>query len=161
MAAGVLSEHASAIGLAAIEQWPERRRQFLERAEWYHRFLGNVVRFQPEFGAFASATCVVWTEPVDAVTLAAALDDRGVETLRWWEAACPDHDAFRDAVSTPIPVSRNAADHTLGLPMHVTLTMDDVRHVSDAVAEAIDGADLAAATGGPRVQRTKRTPLPE
>lgn len=144
-----LGEHASAVGLAALEQWPVRREQFLERAGWYRQWLGDDVTFQPGFGTFASATCVLWTEPLHAVELAAALDLHGIETLRWWEAACPDHDAFREALSTEIPMARNAASHTLGLPMHVSLTAEDVARIARAVqAEFTRACQPASRAGG-------------
>lgn len=128
-----LSEYTCAVGLAAIEDWPARRAQFLERADWYRQALGDLVGFQPGFGTFASATCVVWTEEIEAASLAAALYAKGIETLRWWEAVCPDHTAFRDAAVADIPVARRAAERTLGLPMHVTLTLDDVERVAEAL----------------------------
>ncbi|GHD51195.1 hypothetical protein GCM10017083_25340 [Thalassobaculum fulvum] len=130
---GKISEYACAVGLAALDQWPQRRRQYIERAERYRRALADEVRFQPAFGSFASATCVVSAAETGADTLQQALAGDGIESLRWWPAACPDHPAFGDAEAAEIPAARWAADHTLGLPMSVTLSLDDVDRVADAV----------------------------
>ncbi|MEQ8815146.1 MAG: DegT/DnrJ/EryC1/StrS family aminotransferase [Thalassobaculum sp.] len=130
---GKLSEYACAVGLAAIDQWPTRRQQYIERAERYRAALSGDVQFQPDFGSFASATCVVSSAATDADSLQRAMSAAGIETLRWWPAACPDHPAFRHAETTDIPAARRAAAHTLGLPMSVTLSLDDIDRVANAV----------------------------
>lgn len=141
-----LSEYACAVGLAALDRWPVQRRQFLERAARYSQALDGEVTFQPGFGSFASATCVVWTE-MDAGALQQALDQDGIETLRWWPAACPDHPAYYGAAAAAIPVARRAAAHTLGLPMSVTLSLDDVDRVADAVRRRLRRVNAPASAG--------------
>lgn len=135
---GKLSEYACAVGLAALDRWAVRRQAFLARAERYREALGAVLEFQPDFGSFASATCVVWTERRPAAALQQALAAAGIETLRWWQAACPDHPAYRDARSTEVPVSRRAAASTLGLPMSIDLDVDDIDRICVAVRRELD-----------------------
>ncbi len=130
---GKLSEYACAVGLAALDRWPERRLEFIERADRYRAALSGEVQFQPSFGSFASATCVVSAATTAAASLQRDLTGAGIETLRWWPAACPDHPAFRRAETTEIPAARWAAAHTLGLPMSVTLPLSDIDRVADAV----------------------------
>lgn len=128
-----VSEYTCAVGMAAMDQWPSRRELYIERAERYQQALGAEVEFQPNFGKFASATCVIWAAGVDADVLQTTLHEDGIESLRWWPAVCPDHPAFQGSAAGDMSVARLAAAQSLGLPMSVTLRLDDVDRVAAAV----------------------------
>jgi dTDP-4-amino-4,6-dideoxygalactose transaminase len=134
-----LSEYASAVGMAAADEWPSRRARFLEFARCYIEGAEGQFEFQPGFGDVATATAVVWDDSIEANALASVLGAAGIETLRWWRAACPDHPAFSNSAATEIPVALAAAKHTLGLPMSIEMDLGDIEYVLDRTRRALGG----------------------
>jgi dTDP-4-amino-4,6-dideoxygalactose transaminase len=137
---GKLSEYHAAVGLAALAAWPETRRRLLGVASAYVEILSRIpgVTLQPGFGRdWASMTCIVaFDRPLQAA-VAADLAATGIETRAWWGVGPWAQPAFRDGPRTPVPVTEELAERTLGLPFAVDLQRSAVDRVGATLATAL------------------------
>ncbi|NWG73395.1 MAG: DegT/DnrJ/EryC1/StrS family aminotransferase [Rubrivivax sp.] len=138
-----LSEYAAAVGLAQLERWPALAARREQLFGCYRDLLGGVegVALQ-EGGATPPATLCVRLRG-DAAGAAAALEQAGIETRRWYLPPLHEHPPFRDAVRigpagrSELPVTRDLASSLLGLPFHTLLSTDDVARVVTALRCAL------------------------
>jgi len=118
---GKLSEYAAAIGLAALDVWPETRARWRDRAETYRRKLagaGYALLFHDDI---VSSTALVDLGAPVAVQVAERMWAEGVEARRWWGSGCHRHPAFARYATGPQPGTDELAARIIGLPFHVDL----------------------------------------
>jgi len=138
---------AAAIGLAQLEKidWHlEQRRQI---AAWYQEFLTGVpgVTWQPEL-AWARHVWWLFTIqlddrlPMGRFDVLAALKERGVEAR---QIVYPIHELPPYLGSgASCPVAERVVERGLHLPTWGGLTRDDVRYVSESLAECLAGVAI-------------------
>lgn len=118
---GKLSEYAAAIGLAALDVWPETRARWRDRAETYRKKLataGYTLLFHDDL---VSSTALIDLGAPDAVAVAERMWAEKVEARRWWGSGCHRHPAFARYATGPQPGTDDLAGRILGLPFHVDL----------------------------------------
>lgn len=138
---GKMSEYAAAVGLAALDAWPETRRCLAALTTQYVAALEHLsgVRLSPGFGrGSVSGSCNVEILTATAESVDAAMAEAGIETRRWWARGCHRHPAFADCPRTALPVTEGLAERVLGLPFYVDL--DAVDQVCGALREALEQA---------------------
>ncbi len=128
-----MSEYSAAVGLAALEEWPERRAVFRRVRNRYAARLNGQDRINAWLPDGVSSTLMVRLPGPSAVKTAEALERRGIETRRWWQGGCHRQPAFAGLPRQPLPVSDALADSVLGLPFHTDLSGPDVDRVVDAL----------------------------
>ena len=134
-----LSEYAAAVGLAALDEWPQARANFAALTATYRDFIENIPEMSrsPGFGGgWVSSTCNVRL-PCTAAPVAANLKSKGVETRRWWGVGCHLHPAFAECPRADLSVTETLAERTLSLPFYRDLGDDNVGRVMAALAEAL------------------------
>lgn len=134
-----MSEYHAAVGLAALDEWDTRRALFAAAIMRYRaRLPANRVRLPVGFGTdWISATmCVSLSKPARQV--AESLRQQNIETRSWWAEGCHLHPAFADCPRTALPHTDELARFTLGLPISVDITPEEIDVVAAAVAEALD-----------------------
>lgn len=139
-----MSEYHAAVGLAALDRWPDRktRRQYL--AEFYGAALqmhcpqvGLQVR--PDDGAYTIMQLLL-PVGVRAMEVAARLHTQGIETRAWYQPLLDLHPAFsRCLVDGDLPVARMLAPRMLGLPFHLELDEGKVGRICKALSNALPG----------------------
>lgn len=142
---GKMSEIHAAVGLAALETWPVRRAAYSAVCGALAAALGGLeARLQPGWGeSWLSSTCIVRL-PACGATADAELAARGIETRRWWGEGLHSQPAFAGCRRTALPATEALARTVIGLPCHLGLTMADVAHIRDSLAEVIAGMHAAA-----------------
>lgn len=138
---GKLSEYAAAIGLAGLDEWPERRAAFQAAARLYRGGLEGVsgVRLPPGWGEdWVSSTCVLGLAGSSA-PLASALQAAGVETRAWWSRGMHLQPAFAHCPRLPLPVTERLAENTLGVPFSIDISDAEVEVVCAVVGEVLAG----------------------
>ncbi len=141
-----LDEYAAAVGLAAFDQWPETRAAYAALSAGYAEALTALsgVRLSPGFGAgWVSSTCNVMVDDVDAQAVANTLDERGIETRKWWGRGCHAQPAFAAFPRGALDVTEQLGAAVLGLPFHLGVGEAERAAVAEALAAA-----LAAPTHG-------------
>ena len=130
---GKLSEYQAAIGLAALDAWPERREMVGRLTETMRSELAQVpgVRLSPGFGnGWISCYCNV-TSSLSADEIGRRMIEENIETRRWWRRGVHRQPAYCDFGRDELPVTEWLAEHVIGLPFSPDLTeMDAQRSLS-------------------------------
>ncbi len=130
-----MSEHTAAVGVAALEEWPQARSRWREASLCYRRHLETFadVPLAPSFAThFVTSTLsVLW--PTEALPGTEALRQEGIATLRWWGAGCHQQDAYADCRRDALPVTEDLGRRVLGLPLWQDLTRTQIAEVCAAV----------------------------
>lgn len=136
-----LSEYAAAVGLAALDLWPDTRNRYVAAARRLRIALSDEprVRFQPGWGLdWISSTCLVSLPEGDSDGVEAALAGAGVETRRWWGRGCHAAPAFADCPSDGLAATLRLADSTLGVPFFAHMQPEQINRVARALKLALD-----------------------
>ena len=131
---GKVSEYHAAIGLAALDAWPDRRIALQSITDRYAAALRTLPRVDltPQYGqGWVSAYCTVLV-PGEAGTVADRMTAEGIETRRWWHKGVAAQQAYRDFPSDPLPVTGEIAARALSLPFF--------HDMGDAAIDAVAGA---------------------
>jgi dTDP-4-amino-4,6-dideoxygalactose transaminase len=139
-----MSEYHAAIGLAQLDRWTriQFERERLCRA--YAERLATVpgVGRQPTHPGQPPAVLQVKL-PADVEKVIARLRDADIETRRWYCPALHRHAVFKDVDrvgsggSSRLTATDDLARHSVGLPFHTRLTIEDVNRVCETLREAI------------------------
>lgn len=134
-----LSEYHAAVGLAALDEWPRARAEWMEAARAYRTALGdsNQIRLQEDFGrTWVTSTCVVRFTEATVARTESALAAAGIETRQWWSQGAHAHPATSAYPRTSLPATETLARSTLGLPFHRDLGADAIGEIGRAVLAA-------------------------
>jgi dTDP-4-amino-4,6-dideoxygalactose transaminase len=133
-----LSEYHAAVGLAALDEWPDARGQWMERAQVYRSVFSesNNIHLQEEFGrSWVASTCVVRFSDSAAERPERELANAGIETRRWWARGAHEHPATLAMPRTDAPQTEMLAHSTLGLPFYRDLdvaVIDEIGKITTA-----------------------------
>lgn len=135
-----LSEYAAAVGLAALELWPEVRAKYIAVARRLRMSLADEGRviFQPGWGlSWISSTCVVRLPAGLADPVESGLRALGVDTRRWWGEGCHRAPAFEGCPSAPLSQTEALSASTLGIPFFAAMSDGQIRKVVSAIRTSI------------------------
>ena len=135
-----LSEYHAAVGLAALDSWPEVRRDFVRLTDSYLSRLAALsgVTPMPGFGqGWISNTCVVKFDAPIATAMAEKLAHADIETRQWWGLGCHRQPAFADCPQGPLEVTDRLAASTLALPFHLELGDAALSRIAGALAASL------------------------
>ena len=136
-----MSEFHAAVGLAALERWPDRRQRRLALHASYCQELarhcpGLTLQSRPADGSYTILQVVLpMGIPRERVIESLARED--IETRTWYLPLVPDHQAYRGFATLDLPIARSLGPRMLGLPFHLELSEENVRRVCAALARAI------------------------
>lgn len=140
---GKLDEFRAAIGLAALDMWPETRAILADRVFAYDRALTRArspaTRPDGLRGVVTSTYAIELPGPFAGRTIE-ALAQLGVQARRRWGDGCHRALAFADCPREDLPVTDALACRVIGLPLHTALTLDDVGYVVACLSSALDAA---------------------
>lgn len=144
-----LSEYHAAVGLAALDDWPRKREQFLMVRQRYGDNLEAVtgVDLMPGSSSAWIAGSLNVVTPRPAEEIISLLADSGIEARRWWGSGCHTHPAFDDVPRDPLPLTDDLASRVVGVPLSVDMRLTEVDRVCDALASIC--ARQAAAHSAP------------
>jgi dTDP-4-amino-4,6-dideoxygalactose transaminase len=130
------SEYAAAVGLAAMDGWPERRKEILALTKSYRERIDALdgVSPSPSFGdGWCGATCSVRLERGNADDAIAQLRVGGIEARKWWGEGCHNHPAYGDCPRTALPITERLAASVLGLPFYPGIGEAEIDAVCDVL----------------------------
>ena len=136
---GKLSEYHAAVGLAALDEWPQRRAALQSRTQRYVVELDRLpgVTMLPRYGdGWVSTYCTVRL-PANARDVAARMTSMRIETRRWWQKGVSAQAAYRDVPHDDLPVTKELAEHVLSLPFYHDMSDEQIVRVIDCLAEAL------------------------
>lgn len=121
-----LSEYGAAVGLAALDDWPERRAVLDRLRTRYAARMNGDPRLSLWMTEGVSSTLMVRLPGPVAVEVGERLAEREIATRRWWHGGCHRQPAFAALPRQPLPVTEALADSVLGLPFHEDLAATDI-----------------------------------
>jgi len=135
-----MSEYAAAVGQAALDAWPQRRKAALRVKAWYLQELGRLrgATLVPGYaGDWAPATFALAFERPIAWSVLQHLASHNIESRMWWGNPCHRMRAYRDFPRTDQAATEWLCERVLCLPFFESMQRADVRRVSLAVKEAL------------------------
>ncbi|MDH3683255.1 MAG: DegT/DnrJ/EryC1/StrS family aminotransferase [Acidimicrobiia bacterium] len=123
------------VKLAHLDAWNGHRR--LVHAAYRDRFEGSEVTMLTTLASGTPAHHLEVVRVPDRDGLRARLGRAGIATGIHYARPCHKHPAFARFDVRPLVVAETAARHQLSLPIHPTLTLDEVDYVADTVLEAL------------------------
>ena len=135
-----LSEYAAAVGLAALETWPNTRAQLIATARRFLAELAAIPEVSPMpalDGEIATSTANIILAHRNANAVIDFLRNRGIEARKWWAGACHRHKQFLPHPRASLPVTEDLADRVIGLPFFIEITDAQLRSVFDGLRAAL------------------------
>lgn len=131
-----LNEYNAAVGLAALDGWPERRALLDRMARAMRsRLAGHGLRTTPGFGgAFVSSTCMISAPGMNADQIDARLGAAGLGTRRWWRQGLHRIAEFADGAPDDLPVTGEIAQSFTGAPFYPEMPADTADRIVAALA---------------------------
>jgi dTDP-4-amino-4,6-dideoxygalactose transaminase len=135
-----LNEYSAAVALAAVEDWPTNRRQWMKIAQAYRDVIADSdqLTLQPGFGTeWLSSTVLVTALNPDVIRdLEHELTANAVEYRHWWGSGAHQHRVTRSFPHEPLNVTNQLASTTIGLPFYLDLPSDDVLRIARILRSA-------------------------
>lgn len=129
---GKMSEYHAAVGLAGLDEWPEKRVRWIEARGWYEKNLGE------NFGkieSFASSVLSV-VLPVPAKPVSDKMKEKNIQTkVNWY--GCHQHEAYAHFSRDDLKDTDRLAETTISLPMFLDIKKEDVDYVCQTLRELL------------------------
>lgn len=124
------------VGLELFDEKLARRRHIAAR---YQHALEGIVCTPPHMRGLSSAWALYTIRVADRNVVRERLMEAGIETGLYYRVPLHRHPAFAGWLTgyEALPVSEQAADEVLTLPLHDSLGEDDIDYVIDAVLQAV------------------------
>lgn len=132
-----LSEVAAVYAHAALDNWPEERRQW-RQAKAHAAQVEAAVGLEPSPASTLAPTPYWIAQFPDGSTrdlAEAILNSRGVETRRWWQSGSHTMPAHATLPRPDLPHTDDAASLYLGLPMFRGFGETEAQRVHEALSE--------------------------
>lgn len=137
---GKVSEYQAAIGLAAINEWKEKRALWQKLKINYIEAinkLGVKIEAPSLYGNWISSTLNIRLHEENADNVIALLNEGGVESRQWWGIGCHNHTAYADYPKTLLPVTSKLASSVLALPYSVDMIGEEVWYVVNTLSSIL------------------------
>lgn len=126
---------ALSIKLTQLDAWNDRRRAV--HSLYAERFAGSAVRMVSTIAGSEPVHHLEVVRVAERDRLRRRLAELGIETGVHYALPCHKHPAFTRFDRRPLPVAESAAEHQLSLPIHPTMTVEDIETVAQRVLESL------------------------
>ena len=132
-----LSEYVAAVGLAALDNWPEMQSQWLRVARHYQLALNNAGIHHMLSSEWATSTCNIIV-PGAADEAGAWLNQHHISSRKWWGEGCHTMPAFQNAPGLyPLQNTEYLRQSVLGLPFYPDMQAQDTEAVVNCLQEML------------------------
>jgi dTDP-4-amino-4,6-dideoxygalactose transaminase len=135
---GKMSEYHAAVGLAELDDWPQKCRMLADVAKRYRRKFEAVHLSDQFIGAPTVAGCYALFRAANALEsdrLQEGLSVSDVEHRLWYGHGLGQQQYFQEAPRDQLGTTESIARLLIGLPMATDLSDDDVGRVVDSLAD--------------------------
>jgi dTDP-4-amino-4,6-dideoxygalactose transaminase len=136
-----LSEYQAAVGLASLDQWESTQASWLIRLKKMSEGLReNNILVQPAIaeGSVTSTLIALLDNHEAKVSLERRLFAAEIDSRDWWGAGIHNMPAFQIPIANKkikMPITEDLAGRTIGLPMYVDLSDQEIERILEAVAK--------------------------
>lgn len=146
---GKLSEYHAAVGLAALDEWPDI---IAQRRELHARYVRDLLEACPVLelqdkdpDGIYPLLPVLLPEGTDALTIGNALREQGIDTRRWYCPPLHAHGVLSHYASCgPLAVTSSIGHRILGLPFFAGISDEEIRTVVDSLVRALSAETVGA-----------------
>jgi dTDP-4-amino-4,6-dideoxygalactose transaminase len=137
-----LSEYHAAVGLAALERWPQQKQLRMHLLRYYQKKLQafkNQIVFQAgSHDLVHSIFSVRLLTKTDITPVAEYLASKGIATRRWYYPPIHQQPFYRNAESAgPLETTAAITKQLIGLPFHTRLTEAEIDYIVEQIAETL------------------------
>lgn len=131
-----LSEYSCAVGLANLDQWPEKRKKIIKIRKKYDEFFSNKDAFQltpnmPEQFAPGAYALRMLSHSVKDFQI--HLAKCGVQTRRWWAPDQDQHSYFKSFAPTGTKFSREMSESCVNIPFYEDLSPTEQNQILECI----------------------------
>ena len=136
-----LSEYASAVGLAALDEWPEKRRNWQQLTRVFDKYLQKIpylskVSFSNQ-SWISSYGLIQFMPPCSIEVIQLELSKLDIETLAWWGKGCHTQSAYNQCPRSDLQVTEYLGKHVLGLPFWIGLEESQIALMFDKLGDVL------------------------
>ena len=134
---GKMSEYHAAVGLAALDAWPQTRAGFLAAAQAYRSAAqrsGLGGRIIAETGWASNYVLYRAETAAEAAAAQQSLAQANIDFRLWYGVGCHAHPAYAEFPRDPLPVTEDVAPRIIGLPVAVDLAEESVENIVAVLA---------------------------
>lgn len=138
-----MSEYTAAVGLAALDGWPERRKQWVSTTEICKAGLEplaekhNLTLWFPENAV--STTCNIRLPTLTADLVISQLQVRGIKARQWWDKGCHTQPAYAKYPHAELSVTKELGASVVSLPFYVDIEPRQLARVAASLSEILEG----------------------
>lgn len=137
-----LSEYSAAVGLAALDVWPERRAQWQATTDYYRTLLAPVCAkhslelwLPPEDSV--STTCQIRLPTPTADRVISQLQVRGIKARQWWDKGCHTQPAYAHYARADLSVTEKLGASTVALPFYADIPRAHLERVASVLDDVL------------------------
>lgn len=134
---GKMSEYHVAVGLAALDQWPQKRASFAQVKAYYVQAIaeaGLLVKAPSLEGEWVSSTLSLRVPDGMADKVIRRLNQLGVESRCWWNQGCHTQPAYMVYPRAELAVTDKLGNSVFALPFWVDMTYEEVQKAVEMLA---------------------------
>jgi dTDP-4-amino-4,6-dideoxygalactose transaminase len=129
-----MSEYVCAVGLAALDEWPDTRDSWEQLTDYYLRVLDQARVNHSLSSDWVSSTCNILV-PGQADALARECEQQNIMVRKWWGEGCHHQPVFQQARCVgDLRNTEFLRKSILGLPFYLDLTEDKVNNIVDCLS---------------------------
>lgn len=138
-----MSEYAAAVGHAALDLWPERRKQWVQTTEICQRELApvaekhNLTLWFPEDSV--STTCNVRLPSLTADAVISQLQVRGIKARQWWDKGCHPQPAYAHYPRADLSITEQLGKSVVSLPFYVDIPPQHLARIAQTLDAILEG----------------------
>lgn len=137
---GKMSEYHAAVGLASLDQLPQRLAEYAAVAAHYREaFDASAIRRPLHATPDVAGNYVILhcADRAESAAVAAALNAAGIESRLWYGLGLQHQPVLHDIARDALPVTDELAPRLLGLPMAPDLEPQTIRRIAQTIATAL------------------------
>ena len=135
-----MSEYQAAIGLASLDEWTTTREEWSMRVKRLSAGLAEInIQVQPSIASgFVTSTLIALVEKsAHKIEIEKRLSAEDIDCRDWWGAGVHNMPAFSNSPMAPpinLPVTEDLASRTLGLPLFIDMSEEQIDRVLKSVS---------------------------
>lgn len=142
-----MSEYTAAVGLAAMDTWPEHRKRWEGLINRYLDLLEPIAEKHRltlwlERGTVIS-TCSFRLPDGRADAVISQLQSRGIKARQWWDKGCHRQPAFGAYPHSDLSVTQAIGDSLVSIPFYQDIPEHQVNYIAYHLADILDGGENA------------------
>lgn len=127
-----MSEYTAAVGLAALDIWPERREQWVNTATTYLNHLRPIAE-KHKFTIWldeenVSSTCNIRLAKPEADRVISQLQVRGIKSRQWWDKGCHPQPAYAKYPKGDLTQTELMTASLVSLPYYIDIPEGHIAH---------------------------------